>query len=111
MQITVAEWLRAIPDFAIAPGVALVERGGGAMMTLMASRSSGRRRREARGRRRRLHRARPLATRSPPDPLTFDNEGYVSIRDAAIDVPADQLAAAEDPAGTCPEQAITLIAD
>ena len=34
MQITVAEWLRAIPDFAIAPGVALVERGGGAMMTL-----------------------------------------------------------------------------
>ena len=46
-----------------------------------------------------------------PDLLTFDDEGYVTIRDATIDVPDDQVEAAEDAAGTCPEQAITLIAD
>ena len=46
-----------------------------------------------------------------PDLLTFDDEGYVTIRDATIDVPADQLEAAEDAAGACPEQAITLIRD
>ena len=46
-----------------------------------------------------------------PDLLTFDDEGYVTIRDATIDVPDDQFEAAEDAAGTCPEQAITLIAD
>jgi cytochrome P450 len=34
MKVAVAEWLRAIPDFAIASGVELVERGGGTMMTL-----------------------------------------------------------------------------
>jgi ferredoxin len=43
------------------------------------------------------------------DLLTFDDEGYVTIRDATIDVPDDQVEAAEDAAGTCPEQAITLI--
>jgi ferredoxin len=36
---------------------------------------------------------------------------YVTIRDATIDVPPDQREAAEDAAGTCPEQAISLIAD
>jgi ferredoxin len=46
-----------------------------------------------------------------PDLLTFDDEGYVTIRDATIAVPADQLEAAEDAAGTCPEQAISLIPD
>jgi ferredoxin len=44
-----------------------------------------------------------------PDLLTYDDEGYVSIRGQEIDVPADQLEAAEDAEGTCPEQAITLI--
>ena len=44
-----------------------------------------------------------------PDLLTDDDEGFVTIRDQAIDVPADQLEAAEEAAGTCPEQAITLI--
>ena len=44
-----------------------------------------------------------------PDLLTFDDEGYVTIRDQAIDVPAGQFDAAEDAAGTCPEQAIRLI--
>ena len=44
-----------------------------------------------------------------PDLLTFDDEGYVTIRDQTIDVPADQVEVADDAAGTCPEQAITLI--
>ena len=44
-----------------------------------------------------------------PDLLAFDEEGYVTIRDQSIDVPADQVGDAEDAAGTCPEQAITLI--
>jgi ferredoxin len=43
------------------------------------------------------------------DLLTCDDEGYVTIRDQEIDVPTDQVQAAEDAAGTCPEQAITLI--
>jgi ferredoxin len=44
-----------------------------------------------------------------PDLLAFDDEGYVTIRDQIIDVPAAQLGAAEDAVGTCPEQAIRLI--
>ena len=36
MQLAVEEWLRAIPDFRIADGAELLERGGGAMMTLTA---------------------------------------------------------------------------
>jgi cytochrome P450 len=37
MQFAVEEWLRAIPDFRLAaPEEGLVERGGGAMMTLMS---------------------------------------------------------------------------
>jgi ferredoxin len=46
-----------------------------------------------------------------PDLLTFDDEGYVTVRGGAIDVPQDQLAAAEEAAGSCPEEAITLIED
>jgi cytochrome P450 len=34
MQLAVQEWLRAIPDFRLADGAELLERGGGAMMTL-----------------------------------------------------------------------------
>jgi ferredoxin len=44
-----------------------------------------------------------------PDLLAYDDEGYVTIRDQTIDVPADQVEAAEDAAGTCPEQAIRLL--
>jgi ferredoxin len=43
-----------------------------------------------------------------PDLLAYDDEGYVTIRDQTIDVP-DQVAAAEDAEGTCPEQAIRLL--
>jgi ferredoxin len=46
-----------------------------------------------------------------PDLLTYDDEGYVTIRDQTIDVPEDQIEAAEDAEATCPEQAITLIAE
>jgi ferredoxin len=44
-----------------------------------------------------------------PDLLTDDDEGFVTIRDQTIDVAADQVEAAEEAAGTCPEQAIRLI--
>jgi ferredoxin len=44
-----------------------------------------------------------------PDLLAYDDEGYVTIRDETILVPLDQVEAAEHVAGTCPEQAITLI--
>jgi ferredoxin len=46
-----------------------------------------------------------------PDLLTPDDEGYVSIRGQALEVPQDQLEFAEDAEGTCPEGAITLIGD
>jgi ferredoxin len=46
-----------------------------------------------------------------PDLLTFDDEGYVTIRDETIDVAPGLVEAAEEAAGTCPEQAIVLIAD
>ena len=49
--------------------------------------------------------------RMAPDLLAYDDEGYVTIRDQTIEVPDDQVAAAEDAEGTCPEQAITLIAE
>lgn len=47
--------------------------------------------------------------RIAPDLLTFDDEGYVSIRGEAIDVPEDQIEFAEEAEGTCPEGAISLI--
>ena len=44
-----------------------------------------------------------------PALFACDDEGYVTIRGQTIDVPADQVEAAEDAEGTCPEQAIRLI--
>jgi ferredoxin len=44
-----------------------------------------------------------------PDLLTFDDEGYVTIRDQTIEVPADQRELAEEAEGTCPEAAISLL--
>ena len=46
-----------------------------------------------------------------PDLLTFDDEGYVTVRGDSIEVPADQAAAAEEAAGSCPEGAISLTDD
>ena len=47
-----------------------------------------------------------------PDLLTYDDEGYVSIRGKdAIDVPPDMVDLAEEAEGTCPEGAIILLED
>jgi ferredoxin len=40
-----------------------------------------------------------------------DDEGYVTARGQVIDVPADQVDAARNAAGSCPERAITLLED
>jgi hypothetical protein len=36
MQVVVSEWLAQVPDFEVAAGEPLLERGGGAMMSLAA---------------------------------------------------------------------------
>jgi ferredoxin len=46
-----------------------------------------------------------------PDLLTYDEEGFVSIRGHTIDVPEDQLDAAREAEMSCPEQAPRLITD
>jgi ferredoxin len=46
-----------------------------------------------------------------PDLLSYDEEGFVSIRDETIEVADDQVKAAEDAAASCPEEAISLIED
>jgi len=47
--------------------------------------------------------------RLAPDVLTYDDEGYVSIRGGTVDLPDDQLELAEELEGSCPEGAISLI--
>ena len=49
--------------------------------------------------------------RMAPDLLTFDDEGYVTLRGDTIEVPADQRDSAEEAAGSCPEEAISLLDD
>jgi ferredoxin len=46
-----------------------------------------------------------------PGLLSCDDDGYVTIRGQVIEVPADEAGAAVEAAGTCPEEAITLLAD
>ena len=46
-----------------------------------------------------------------PDLLSSDEEGYVTIRDQAIEIPDDQVDVAEEAEGSCPEGAIILIRD
>jgi ferredoxin len=46
-----------------------------------------------------------------PDLFTYDDEGYPTIRDELVEVSEDLAAAADEAAGTCPEEAITLIAE
>lgn len=43
-----------------------------------------------------------------PDLLSYDEEGYVTIRGQTIDVPAGQEPAARDAEMACPESAITI---
>ena len=49
--------------------------------------------------------------RIAPDLLDYDDEGFVTIRDQTIEVPDEQVEAAEEAEGTCPEEAISLIRD
>jgi ferredoxin len=49
--------------------------------------------------------------RIAPDLFTYDDEGYVTIRDQTIEVPEDQIELAEEAEGCCPEEAISLIRD
>jgi ferredoxin len=46
-----------------------------------------------------------------PDLLTFDDEGYVTIRGESIAVPEDLRDVARYAADSCPEGAVTLIAE
>jgi ferredoxin len=46
-----------------------------------------------------------------PDLLSPDEEGFVSIRGEAIEVPPGQVEFAEEAEGTCPEGAIPLLED
>ena len=46
-----------------------------------------------------------------PDLLSYDDEGYVTIRGETIEVPEHLHELAEEAEGTCPEGAIRLIAD
>ena len=49
--------------------------------------------------------------RLAPDLLAPDEEGYVSLRGVAVNVPAEQAPFAEEAEGTCPEGAISLLAE
>jgi ferredoxin len=49
--------------------------------------------------------------RIAPDLLSYDDEGYVSIRGQSVDVPDDMVDLAQEAEGTCPEGAIILIED
>jgi ferredoxin len=49
--------------------------------------------------------------RIAPDLLAYDDEGYVSIRGQTIELPDDQVEAAREAEGTCPEGAIILLED
>jgi ferredoxin len=44
-----------------------------------------------------------------PDLLTYDDEGFVTIRGVVIDVPEDQIEAAKEAVESCPEQAPTIV--
>jgi ferredoxin len=48
---------------------------------------------------------------SAPELLTYDDDGYVTVRGEVIDVPEAQFAAAREAAANCPEQAIELSDD
>ena len=44
-----------------------------------------------------------------PDLLTYDDEGYVTIRGQVLDVPDDQIGAAGEAVASCPEVAISVV--
>lgn len=44
-----------------------------------------------------------------PDLLSYDDDGYVTIRGQVSDVPDGSLGSARDAAASCPEQAVELL--
>jgi ferredoxin len=46
-----------------------------------------------------------------PGLLTYDDEGYVTIRGQVVDVPSEHRAAAQNAATSCPEQAVEILHD
>jgi ferredoxin len=46
-----------------------------------------------------------------PNLLTFDDEGYVTLRDQTLEIPPEHYELAEEVEATCPEGAISLIRD
>jgi ferredoxin len=44
-----------------------------------------------------------------PDLVSYDDEGFPTIRDELLAIPDDRVAAAKELAGSCPEQAISLL--
>jgi ferredoxin len=46
-----------------------------------------------------------------PDLLSYDDDGYVTIRGQMMDVPEAQATAAREAAANCPERAIELFDD
>jgi ferredoxin len=44
-----------------------------------------------------------------PGLLTYDDEGYVTVRGEVIVVPPEHAAAAENAAASCPEQAVEIL--
>ena len=46
-----------------------------------------------------------------PGVLTYDDEGFVTIRGSVVEVPEEHVAAAENAAASCPERAVELLRD
>ena len=46
-----------------------------------------------------------------PAVLTYDDQGYVAIRDQVVEVPPEHVAAMENAAASCPERAVELLRD
>jgi ferredoxin len=44
-----------------------------------------------------------------PELLTYDEEGFVTIRGVVLEVPDDQIEAAKEAVESCPEQAPMII--
>jgi ferredoxin len=44
-----------------------------------------------------------------PDLLTYDDEGFVTIRGQVLEVPEDQIEAAREAVASCPEEAPTIV--
>ncbi|MCP9948208.1 ferredoxin [Actinomadura madurae] len=100
------EWHARIPDYRIAPGARLTERGG--QLTMPNLPSNGRCERcSCRSTRARAW-GTAAATRRRRRLLSDDEEGFVAQRGQAFEVPDGMLDEARDAADACPEGAISL---